>query len=148
MAKAHRHPEARDVQPRMLVAFGGGLLLFVAMAAIFVKLAFNTTPTWLPLSSNTNPGSPQLQTSPEQDLAALRAQENRQLRMLGWVDRNAGIARIPIDNAMWAMVSKGLPDWSGPANAAKQAGDCALLGAAAPRATQVQNCRQQSGARP
>ncbi|MEW6629696.1 MAG: hypothetical protein AB1440_02385 [Pseudomonadota bacterium] len=148
MAKPHRHPEKRDVQPRVLVAFGGGLLLFVAMAAIFVKLTFDTTPTWLPLSSNTNPDGPALQVKPEQDLTALRAEEDRQLRILGWVDRKAGIARIPIDDAMRAMVSKGLPDWSRQGATETQAGECALLGRAVPRAPQAQNCQGRSGTEP
>ncbi|CDX56384.1 conserved exported hypothetical protein [Mesorhizobium plurifarium] len=144
MAKAHRHPESRDVQPRVLLAFGGGLLLFIALAAIGVKL-FNTTPTWLPLPANTNPDNPDLQTAPQQDLAAFRAEEDRQLKTLGWVDRNAGIVRIPIDDAMWAVVSNGLPDWSQPEGEAARPDDCALVTAAVPRAPQAQNCKQQEG---
>ncbi|MBZ9816234.1 hypothetical protein [Mesorhizobium sp. CA7] len=145
MAKAHRHPETRDVQPRVLLAFGGGLLLFIALAAIGVKFIFNTAPTWLPLSANTSPENPDLQTTPQQDLTAFRAEEDRQLKTLGWVDRNAGIARIPIDDAMWAVVSHGLPDWSRPTAVATEP-DCALLTAAVPRAPRARNCQQQSGA--
>ena len=145
MAKAHRHPESRDVQPRVLLAFGGGLLLFIALAAIGVKLIFNTTPTWLLLPANTNPDNPDLQTAPQQDLAAFRAEEDRQLKTLGWVDRNAGIVRIPIDDAMWAVVSNGLPDWSQPEGEAARPDDCALVTAAVPRAPQAQNCKQQEG---
>ncbi|AEH90824.1 hypothetical protein [Mesorhizobium opportunistum] len=146
MAKAHRHPETRDVPPRMLVAFGAGLVLFIASAAIGMKLAFNTTPTWLPLSANTSPENPELQTAPKQDLISFRAEEDRQLKMLGWVDRNAGIARIPIDDAMWAVVSNGLPDWSQQGAGAASTENCALVTAAVPRAPQAQNCQQQSRA--
>ncbi|UCI09674.1 hypothetical protein [Mesorhizobium sp. B1-1-8] len=130
----------------MLLAFGGGLLLFIALAAIGMKLAFNTKPTWLPLPANVSPENPDLQITPKQDLASLRAEADRQLKMLGWVDRNAGIAHIPIDDAMWAVVSNGLPDWSEPGAAAAAPDDCALITAAAPRAPQAQNCRPQSGA--
>ncbi|MCA0032171.1 hypothetical protein [Mesorhizobium sp. B263B2A] len=146
MAKAHRHPETRDVRPRMLVAFGAGLVLFIASAAIGMKLAFNTTPTWLPLSANTSPENPELQTAPKQDLTSFRAEEDRQLKMLGWVDRNAGIARIPIDDAMWAVVSNGLPDWSQQGAGVASTENCALVTAAVPRAPQAQNCQQQSRA--
>jgi hypothetical protein len=146
MAKAHRHPEARDVQPRVLLAFGGGLLLFIALAAIGMKLAFNTTPSWLPVPANTSPESPGLQTAPKQDLISFRAEEDRQLKVLGWVDRDAGIARVPIDDAMWAIVSSGLPDWSQQRSAISGADDCGLVTAAVPRAPQSQNCRRQSGA--
>jgi len=146
MARAHRHPETRDVQPGLLIAFGAALLAFIAVAAIGMKLAFNTTSAWLPLSTNLSPQAPGLQAAPKQDLVSFRAEEDRQLNMLGWVDRNAGIARIPIEDAMWAVVSNGLPDWSRPVAAAPGSDDCTLLAAAVPRAPQAQNCRQQSGA--
>jgi len=145
MAKTHRHPETRDVQPRMLLAFGGGLLVFLVLAAIGVKLALNTTPTWLPQPANVRPEAPDLQTAPRQDLVNFRAEEDRQLKMLGWVDRNAGIARIPIDDAMWAMVSNGPPDWPQPGAAALEPDDCNLLAAAVPRAPQAEKCQQQRG---
>lgn len=145
MAKAHRHPETRDVQPWMLLAFGGGLLVFLVLAAIGMKLAFNTTPAWLPQPANVSPEAPDLQTAPRQDLVNFRAEEDRQLKMLGWVDRNAGIARIPIDDAMWAIVSNGLPDWSQPGAAALEPDDCNLLAAAVPRAPQAEKCQQQRG---
>ncbi|WP_036259353.1 hypothetical protein [Mesorhizobium sp. WSM3224] len=146
MAKAHRHPETRDVWPRTLLAFGGGLLLLIALAAIGIKLAFDTTPTWLPLTANTSLENPDLQTAPKQDLISFRAEEDRQLKMLGWVDRNAGIARIPIDDAMWAVVSNGLPDWSQQGAGAASTENCALVTAAVPRAPQAQDCQQQSRA--
>ncbi|MGT2466263.1 hypothetical protein ACVOMV_16415 [Mesorhizobium atlanticum] len=145
MAKARRHPETRDVQPRVLLAFGGGLLVFLALAAFCIKLVFNTTPSWLPPPENASPEAPDLQSAPRQDLVNFRAEEDRQLKMLGWVDRSAGIARIPIDDAMWAVVNNGLPDWSQPDATAPEPGDCNLLAAAVPRTSQAQNCQQQSG---
>ena len=145
MAKRRRHPETRDVQPRMLIAFGAGLLLFIVLAAVGMKLAFNTTPSWLPLPANFDPGSPDLQIRPKQDLVSFRAEEDRQLKMLGWVDRNAGIARIPIDDAIEAIASNGLPDSSQAKAKPASADNCALLTAAVPRTPQAQNCRQQSG---
>ncbi|MGX7871548.1 hypothetical protein ACVDG5_000230 [Mesorhizobium sp. ORM6] len=146
VAKVNRHPETRDVWPRTLLAFGGGLLLLIALAAIGIKLAFNTTPTWLPFSTNSNSESPDLQRAPRQDLAAFRAEEDRQLRTLGWVDRNVGIARIPIDDAMWAVVGNGLPDWSQQGAGATGAENCAVVAATVPRAPQAQNCQRPSGA--
>jgi hypothetical protein len=132
----------------VLLAFGGALLLFVALAAIGVKLIFDTVPTWLPQPANVSPQSPDLQTAPKQDLTAFRSEEDRQLKTLGWVDRNAGIARIPIDDAMWAVVSNGLPDWSQPGGAGARSDDCALLTAAVPRAPRVHNCQQPRGPGP
>ncbi|MBW7881311.1 MAG: c-type cytochrome [Caldilineaceae bacterium] len=47
-------------------------------------------------------------TSPE-ELAARRARELAQLNGYGWVDRTAGVARIPIDRAIALVAEAGLP---------------------------------------
>lgn len=139
MAKA-LHPETRDVRPRALLLFGAGLLVFLALAAIALKLIFNTSPYW-PLtdagadSSETNP---MLQREPATDLAAFRKQEDAELEKLDWVDRNAGIARIPIQNAMKLITVQGLPDWANQAVSTGQ--DCALLKQQVPRTPQAHKC--------
>jgi hypothetical protein len=46
------------------------------------------------------PPEPRLQTSPPDDLKAFRAAEDARLETYGWVDRQAGIVRIPIERAM------------------------------------------------
>lgn len=53
--------------------------------------------------------APRLQVAPEVDLAALRARENEELDHYGWIDKNAGVVRIPIDRAMDLIASRGLP---------------------------------------
>jgi hypothetical protein len=45
-------------------------------------------------------GGVELQPSPERDIAALRDEKRRVLSSYGWVDRDRGIARIPIDRAI------------------------------------------------
>jgi hypothetical protein len=37
--------------------------------------------------------------------------ENAQLHSYGWVDRSAGMVRVPIDQAMAFVVQQGLPSW-------------------------------------
>jgi hypothetical protein len=37
--------------------------------------------------------------------------ENARLQSYGWVDRSAGIARMPIYRAMEFVVQQGLPSW-------------------------------------
>ncbi|TPK69588.1 hypothetical protein FJ546_03065 [Mesorhizobium sp. B2-4-19] len=140
MAKAIRHPETRDVRPRTVLGFGAGLLVFLAAAAIAIRLIFDTTPVWpLPgASTSGSQNSPALQRTPESDLVTFRAQEDQELQKLGWVDRNAGIARIPIDEAMRALVSHGLPNWGQPA-ATTGGGNCALL-EGVPRSPQADRC--------
>jgi hypothetical protein len=55
------------------------------------------------------PPEPRLQTNPRQDLRDLRSAEDMVLTSYGWVDKNAGVARIPIREAMKLTVQRGLP---------------------------------------
>jgi hypothetical protein len=54
--------------------------------------------------------SPRLEVKPGANLADLRAAEEADLNSYGWVDRNAGTVRIPIDRAMQLLGQRGLPD--------------------------------------
>lgn len=53
--------------------------------------------------------APRLQVAPQIDLAELRAREEAELNSYGWIDRKAGIVRIPIERAMDLLVQRGLP---------------------------------------
>ena len=55
------------------------------------------------------PPEPRLQTNPRGDLQELRDQENELLTTYRWVDKNAGVVRIPIDRAMQLTLERGLP---------------------------------------
>ncbi|MBZ9872858.1 hypothetical protein LB542_18570 [Mesorhizobium sp. BR1-1-9] len=146
MAKVVRHPETRDVWPRALVLIGLGLLVFLALAALGLRLIFDTAPFW-PLAGaqmNGSAAGPALQDFPGADLAAFRQQEDRELGILAWVDRNGGIARIPIDDAMKLVAAQGLPDWAGTPAAADE--DCPLLEGQVPRAPQAGICRASADA--
>ncbi len=74
MAEADRHPETRDVWPRALLLFAAGLLAFIMLAALALKLIFGPVPyPELPGAADTgNAASPALQRFPEADLAAFR----------------------------------------------------------------------------
>ena len=55
------------------------------------------------------PPPPRLQNYPFYDLKALRGDENRVLEHYGWVDKNAGVVRIPVERAIDVLAEKGLP---------------------------------------
>jgi hypothetical protein len=55
------------------------------------------------------PPEPRLQDTPQEDMNALRAKQNGLLKEYGWVNKEAGIARIPIEEAMRIVVERGLP---------------------------------------
>ena len=58
---------------------------------------------------------PDLQVASSRDYQDMRAAEEAQLRSYGWVDREAGIAAIPIERAMEILASRGLPAQKSPA---------------------------------
>lgn len=54
--------------------------------------------------------SPRLETQPAIELKKVRATEAARLNSYGWIDRNAGIAHIPIERAMDLIISRRLPE--------------------------------------
>ena len=63
----------------------------------------------LAVGQHKEPPSPNLQTQPFRDVYTLRQGESDKLGSYGWVDKDGGIARIPIDRAMDVMLEKGFP---------------------------------------
>ena len=59
------------------------------------------------------PPSPNLQTQPFRDIYELRAEEGRKLSGYGWVDKDGGVAHIPIERAMEVMLQRGFPTRAG-----------------------------------
>jgi hypothetical protein len=114
------HHETSDMDIRAVLGFGFGLLVVGILIHVFVWLLFlyfarqATAQTGLqyPLGQaqeNRLPPEPRLQTNPRQDLRDLRAGEDKVLNGYGWVDKDTGTVRIPIDQAMKLAVQRGLP---------------------------------------
>lgn len=77
-------------------------ILAASLTAI-VLLMYLLAHTWLQTTEpplGATPSEPRLQSDPAVDLAAERAREQAQLDGYSWVNRDAGIARIPVDLAM------------------------------------------------
>ena len=106
------HHEESDVNIRAIFGFGLGLLVVGIIVHVAVFLLFQyfsgrqeaaNSVRQYPLAAgqeNRLPPDPRLQINPRQDLLDLRAQEDQLLSGYSWVDRNAGVVRIPIDSAM------------------------------------------------
>jgi hypothetical protein len=113
-----RRHEERDIRLRPIIVMGIGLvvlagasllamvLLFDYLAARRVELAPPPSPI---LETGRPPPEPRLQTSPQQDMRVMRRQEDAMLQSYSWVDRQAGVVRIPIARAMEILVERGLP---------------------------------------
>jgi hypothetical protein len=123
-ADATHHPEVHheesDVNIRGIFAFGVALtvvtiVVYLVVGVLFKYLdareAHQAAPEY-PLAAaeaHRLPPEPRLQTNPRRDLADLRAREDETLNGYSWVDRNAGIVRIPIEEAIKKTLEKGLP---------------------------------------
>jgi hypothetical protein len=60
-------------------------------------------------------GVPGHETDPQLDLRLKRAADEAANEKYDWTDKQAGIARIPVEEAMKIIVSKGLPAVPSPA---------------------------------
>lgn len=113
--------ERSDVNVRAIFTAGAGLAGISVLIALIVWAFFlfltreqdraSGRPEF-PLAIEAGdrlPPEPRLQTNPRQDLRDLRAAERDLLGSYGWVDRNAGIVRIPIEDAMRITLQRGLP---------------------------------------
>jgi hypothetical protein len=99
--------ETSDLNVGAVVAAGVGLVLVLALVLVGV--------TWLeggvrgPLGAPGLPPEPRLEAVPGQQLRDVRASWDALLHSYGWVDRQAGVARIPIERAMDLLAERGLP---------------------------------------
>ena len=117
------HPEVRyeqsDVRAGAIVRFAIGLVLVVGVSAVvllglfklFARQQRRHDPPPPPLAQEAGrlPPGPRLQAAPLQDLEQLRAEEEKELTSYGWVDEKAGIAHIPIYEAIKIVAARGLP---------------------------------------
>lgn len=55
------------------------------------------------------PPPPVLLTDEPDNLATFRASEDQILTTYGWIDKNAGVVRLPIDRAKALLLERGLP---------------------------------------
>jgi hypothetical protein len=114
--------EETDINIGAIVTFVVGLAVVtlaiqIAMWGMFKildKVEEKADPTLSPYASapaksGADFPAPSLQTTPWTDLKALRAEEAAYLHSYGWVDEQAGIARMPIDKAKALLLKKGLP---------------------------------------
>jgi hypothetical protein len=109
--------ETRDINLRAVTWTAIGLVvstiaIYVAVGGLF-DLFKSQHPSASAPSRITAPGrlpsQPRLQTNPAYDLQQLREVENAKLSSYGWVDKSAGIVRIPIDRAIALVAQRGLP---------------------------------------
>jgi hypothetical protein len=105
--------EETDINVIAVGKFGVALLLITIVAMALLLGVFNYFKASEGGEAITvDPGKvfpqPQLEKTPILDLQAVRAAEDEALTTYGWVDRQKGVVRIPIAQAMVLVVKKGL----------------------------------------
>jgi hypothetical protein len=114
------HDQDSDVDVRAVVASGVGLIVVAMAIYLMIWLLFRyfdaresarVVPEY-PLAAGAatrQPPEPRLQTNPRADLQELRAHEDALLNSYGWIDKQDGVVRIPIEEAMKITAQRGLP---------------------------------------
>jgi hypothetical protein len=111
---------SREINIRAVSLFGfwlavGMVGVILAMLALFRALekkdrASNTVlPPNVAANLARTPPEPRLEPFPLALGQRLRAEEDAILKTYGWVDKQAGVARIPIDRAIEILAGRGLP---------------------------------------
>lgn len=111
--------EERDFNLRGVVIFAVGLALLCVLSGVAVLAVFRyldnrlvqaetpVSPVMLPAGQL--PPEPQLLTDEPASLAAFRKEQDERIATYGWVDKQTGVVRIPIERAKKLILERGLP---------------------------------------
>ena len=101
--------EKSDVDLRRVSYLGVGLTVLVLVVLALLlwlfsyfnarELRHGHAPQGVPKSAPETP-APRLQISPSTDMAEMRAAEDKVLTTYGWIDKDKGVVRIPVERAM------------------------------------------------
>jgi hypothetical protein len=111
----HTDAGAWTILKFLLWLAGSAVLIHAGLAllfSLFVEQRVEHQAPRYPLAVGDSPRvppEPRLQPFPREDIMNFRIGENAALNQYGWVDRNAGVVRIPIQEAMKLTLERGLP---------------------------------------
>ncbi len=100
-------PEAPAVATRVVLITAIGFLIFVAISLVLLHFYYRDQIQQPVFVQPASFAKPQLQTNEAEDLAKLHAEQRGRLSGYAWVDREKGIAAIPINEAMKRIVERG-----------------------------------------
>lgn len=108
--------ETSDADIRSMVLTGAGLAVTAVVVGILVYGIFQYLGNHPVATVQSNPTSvgdlqippvPRIEEHPAIEIQQLHLQEDRTLSTYGWVDKKAGVVRIPIDRAMELQLQRG-----------------------------------------
>ena len=122
-------PEERDANIPLIVWTGVGILGTVVLCMVIVLFQYRFEMSMIPKSNASSfsqvgklPPGPRLQAFPAKDLAEFRHQQMEKAETYGWVDKQGGVTRVPVEKAMDMILKNGLPVvLAKPANAKPEA---------------------------
>ena len=117
--------EKRDANAKWIFGIVGfllvsGLIMHFVLAGVMER--FGKTPYPTDTFDGTRRGAetrvqtknvPHLQISSAEELNAFRSKEEAELNTYGWINRTAGVVRIPVARAMDLLLERGLPTRTG-----------------------------------
>jgi hypothetical protein len=110
--------ELSDLKPGVIVLFAAALVIAVGLAVLITSVFMHyralqhdrrEAPVPRLAGEREAMPEPRLQVGAQNELRQMRAAEEAALNSYGWVDKDAGIVRIPVDRAMEILAKKGLP---------------------------------------
>jgi len=116
----------KDIRIKPILVFGICTAIFTAVSFLGVALVFKgfrsstdaeVAPSSRFVEERVLPPEPRLQVNEKRTLQEQRAIDQAQLTSYAWVDKGAGIVRIPVERAVDLVAERGLP--SRPADAQK-----------------------------
>ena len=109
--------ETSDVPPVRVVVIGLGLAAGTGLIALLLfglsqllGSAVETSPPGPLATVEREPPAPRLQIEPALELEEMQARDALILESYGWIDRDVGIARIPIERAIAILAERGWPN--------------------------------------
>lgn len=109
-------PEASDANIPLVVWTGVGILFTVVLCAVIVVFQYRFELAMLPKkpegvfsTQGKLPPQPRLQAFPAKDLVEFQHQQASKAETFGWADKQAGVARVPVEKAMDMILKNGLP---------------------------------------
>jgi hypothetical protein len=95
----------------LAVLVAAAMLLLLGVYRYFAAEHARRDPALHPLAAERPalPPEPRLQPIPAQDMEQMRRAEQQRLSTYGWVDRQQGIVRLPVERAMELIEQRGLP---------------------------------------
>jgi hypothetical protein len=103
--------ERSDMSVAVIAVLAVAVLAYVCIAPFVLTRIYRSALSDADRQLTINPPAPKLQLDAPADLAALNARETTQLASYGWVDREKGIAHIPLAQATQDVAARGIPDF-------------------------------------